>query len=54
MEDSGDDAIRQIQVLVDKLIRVVLVPGNIDLDANGARLIVVSLRVRSLNISLEE
>ena len=53
MEDSGDDAICQIQVLVDKLIRVVLVPGNIDLVANGGRLIVVTLRVRSLNISLE-
>jgi hypothetical protein len=43
MEDTGDDAIRQIQVLVDKLVRVVLVPGNIDLDVKGARLIVVSL-----------
>ena len=54
MEDSGDDVICQIQVLVDKLIRVVLVPGNIDLDAKRARLIVVSLRARSLNLSLED
>jgi hypothetical protein len=54
MEDSGDDAICQIQMLVDKLIRVVLVPGNIDLDAKGARLIVVSLMVRSLNLPLED
>ena len=53
-EDSGDDVICQIQVLVDKLIRVVSVPGNIDLDVKGARLIIVSLRVRSLNLSLEE
>jgi len=53
MEDCGDDVICQIQVLVDKLIRGVLVPGDIDLDTKEARLIVVSLRVRSLNLSLE-
>ena len=53
MEDSGDDSIRQVQVLVDKLTKVVSVPGNIDLDAKGARLIVVPLRVRSLNLSLD-
>jgi len=49
MEDSGDDVICQIQLLVDKLLRVVLVHGNMDLDAKGVRLIVVSLKVRSLN-----
>lgn len=54
MEDSGEDAKCQIQVFVDKLVRVVLVPGNIDLDAKGAPLIVVSLRVRSLNLPLED
>jgi hypothetical protein len=43
MADTGDDAVCQIQVLVDKRIRVVLVPGNIDLVAKGARLVVVSL-----------
>jgi hypothetical protein len=42
MEDSGDDAMCQMHVLVDKLIRGVLVPGNIDLDAKGALVIVVS------------
>ena len=36
LEDSGEDAICQIQVLIDKLIRVVLVPGNIDFDEKGA------------------
>jgi hypothetical protein len=44
MKESGDDTICQMQMLVDTLIRVVLVPGNFDLGAKGSRFIAIPFK----------